>query len=77
VIRMQAHLLPLIGPQRPRPFLHPAGTDPVAGPALAVLHTQPSRDWTVPSLAAAIGVSRATLARRFPPPRSAARPPPT
>jgi AraC-like DNA-binding protein len=41
-------------------------TDPVAGPALAVLHTQPSRDWTVPSLAAAIGVSRATLARRFP-----------
>ena len=66
MIRMQAHLLSLFGPQRPRPFLHPAGTDPVAGPALAVLHTQPSRDWTVPSLAAAIGVSRATLARRFP-----------
>src|SRR5262249_50203603 len=42
-------------------------TDPVAGPALAVLHTQPGRDWTIPSLAAAIGVSRATLARRFPP----------
>jgi len=41
-------------------------TDPVAGPALAVLHTQPGRDWTVPSLATAIGVSRATLARRFP-----------
>src|SRR6185437_16197659 len=41
-------------------------TDPVAGPALAMLHTQPGRDWTVPSLAAAIGVSRATLARRFP-----------
>ena len=41
-------------------------TDPVAGPALAVLHTQPGRDWTIPSLAAAIGVSRATLARRFP-----------
>jgi AraC-like DNA-binding protein len=41
-------------------------TDPIAGPALAVLHNQPGRDWTVTSLAAAIGVSRATLARRFP-----------
>jgi AraC-like DNA-binding protein len=40
--------------------------DPVAGPALAVLHAQPGRDWTVASLAAATGVSRATLARRFP-----------
>jgi hypothetical protein len=40
-------------------------TEPVAGPALAVLHTQPGRDWTIP-LAAATGVSRATLARRFP-----------
>jgi len=41
-------------------------TDPIAGPALAALHTQPGRDWTIPSLATAIGVSRATLARRFP-----------
>src|SRR5215475_13650901 len=41
-------------------------TDPIAGPALAELHTQPGQDWTVASLAAAIGVSRATLARRFP-----------
>ena len=41
-------------------------TDPVAGPALASLHTQPGREWTVDSLAAEIGVSRATLARRFP-----------
>jgi AraC-like DNA-binding protein len=40
-------------------------TDPVARPALAVLHTQPGQHWTVASLAAAIGVSRATLARRF------------
>jgi AraC-like DNA-binding protein len=40
-------------------------TDPVAGPALAVLHSAPGRDWTVDSLAAATGVSRATLARRF------------
>ena len=41
-------------------------TDPVAGPALAALHTQPGHDWTISSLAAATGVSRATLARRFP-----------
>jgi AraC-like DNA-binding protein len=40
--------------------------DPVAGPALTALHGQPGRDWTVDSLAAATGVSRATLARRFP-----------
>ena len=40
-------------------------TDPVAGPALAALHTDPGRDWTADSLAAFIGVSRATLARRF------------
>jgi len=40
-------------------------TDPIAGPALAALHTQPGRDWTIPSLATAIRVSRATLARRF------------
>jgi AraC-like DNA-binding protein len=54
-------------PARPRtPSWLSALTDPVAGPALAVLHTQPGRDWTIPSLAAAIGVSRATLARRFP-----------
>ncbi len=40
-------------------------TDPVAGPALATLHAQPGRPWTVSSLAASTGVSSATLARRF------------
>jgi AraC-like DNA-binding protein len=40
-------------------------TDPVAGPALAALHDDPGRDWTAESLAASIGVSRATLGRRF------------
>jgi AraC-like DNA-binding protein len=40
--------------------------DPVAGPALAAIHNEPGRPWTVDSLAATIGVSRATLARRFP-----------
>jgi AraC-like DNA-binding protein len=39
--------------------------DPVAGPALAAQYTQPGHDWTVASLAAATGVSRATLTRRF------------
>ena len=40
-------------------------TDPVAGPALAALHAQPGRSWTVDSLAASVGVSSATLTRRF------------
>lgn len=40
-------------------------TDPIAGPALAKMHTQPERSWTVDALAAGIGVSRATLARHF------------
>lgn len=40
-------------------------TDPIVGPALARLHTQPGREWTVDSLAADVGASRATLARRF------------
>ena len=40
-------------------------TNPVAGPALATLHAQPGRPWTVSSLAASTGVSSATLARRF------------
>lgn len=40
-------------------------TDPVAGPALAALHAQPGRHWSLELLAATVGVSRATLARRF------------
>lgn len=34
--------------------------------ALAALHAHPERQWTVATLAAEVGVSRATLARRFP-----------
>jgi AraC-like DNA-binding protein len=49
---------------RPASWLS-ALTDPVAGPALAALHAQPGRPWTVASLAASTGVSSATLARRF------------
>ena len=39
--------------------------DPVVGAALRRLHHEPHRPWTVQSLAADVGVSRATLARRF------------
>jgi AraC-like DNA-binding protein len=39
--------------------------DPLTARTLALLHEQPGRNWTVESLAAAVNVSRATLARRF------------
>ena len=39
--------------------------DPVVAGALARIHAQPGASWTVDSLAAAVNVSRATLARRF------------
>ena len=42
-----------------------ASADPVVGHAMRLLQDQPSRAWTVASLASAVGVSRATLARRF------------
>jgi AraC-like DNA-binding protein len=39
--------------------------DPVVGPALRLVHDRPAEPWTVGSMAATVGVSRATLARRF------------
>lgn len=39
--------------------------DPVIGAALDRIHTAPDRAWTVPSLAAEVGLSRAAFARRF------------
>jgi AraC-like DNA-binding protein len=39
--------------------------DPVVGPALRLVHESPAEQWTVGSMAATVGVSRATLARRF------------
>ena len=47
------------------PRWYPAHADPVVGPALRLLHEHPDRPWTVSSLAAAVGASRAALARRF------------
>jgi AraC-like DNA-binding protein len=40
-------------------------TDPVVAAALTAMHTQPERRWALDSLARHIGVSRATLSRRF------------
>lgn len=39
--------------------------DPVVAGALQALHEEPARTWNADSLAAAAGVSRATLTRRF------------
>src|SRR5262245_26336838 len=39
--------------------------DPVVGLALAALHGEPAKVWTVESLARCIGVSRSVLADRF------------
>lgn len=42
-----------------------AQDDPDVGRALALLHREPARTWTVVALADAVGLSRAALARRF------------
>ncbi|MEU3708586.1 AraC family transcriptional regulator [Streptomyces catenulae] len=42
-----------------------AQRDPVVGAALRLLHTEPAAPWTVGALAGRVGVSRATLAKRF------------
>jgi AraC-like DNA-binding protein len=52
-------------PESDAPAWYRAYGDPVVGKALRLLYGSPERRWTVASLAAATGVSRATLARRF------------
>ncbi|NGO73524.1 cupin domain-containing protein [Streptomyces boncukensis] len=52
-------------PEADPPAWFRAQGDPVAGAALRMLHEQPAHAWTVASLAAKVGVSRAGLARRF------------
>lgn len=52
-------------PEAEAPPWFTAQQDPVAGPAVRLLHDHPEEPWTVASLAAAVGVSRAALARRF------------
>lgn len=52
-------------PEGRAPAWYRAQSDPVAGRALRLLHARPAHPWTVAGLAAAVGVSRAALARRF------------
>lgn len=47
------------------PAWYRAHADPVVGRALRLLTDRPADPWTVASLAREVGVSRATLARRF------------
>jgi AraC-like DNA-binding protein len=47
------------------PAWYRAHSDPVVGPTLRLLQTNPGHPWTLPALAAESGVSRANLARRF------------
>jgi AraC-like DNA-binding protein len=52
-------------PEADAPAWYRAHGDPVVGRALQLLHHTPAHPWTVASLAAEVGVSRAALARRF------------
>jgi AraC-like DNA-binding protein len=52
-------------PDAEPPAWYRAHTDPVVGRALRLLQNDPARPWTVATLAAETGVSRAALARRF------------
>jgi AraC-like DNA-binding protein len=52
-------------PDAEAPAWYHANSDPIVGPALRMLQNNPAHPWTVASLAAEIGVSRAALARRF------------
>lgn len=52
-------------PEAAAPAWYRADGDPVVGHALRLLHNNPAHPWTVASLAAKAGVSRAALARRF------------
>jgi AraC-like DNA-binding protein len=52
-------------PDADAPAWYRASADPVVGRAMRMLHNNPAHPWTVASLAAETGVSRAALARRF------------
>lgn len=55
----------LASPDQATPSWYTAQADPVVGSALRLLHDDPAHPWTVATLAARCGVSRAALARRF------------
>jgi AraC-like DNA-binding protein len=48
-----------------RELLARVAADPVVGPALAAMHADPARPWTVADLAAEAGVAAIDLGRRF------------
>jgi AraC-like DNA-binding protein len=52
-------------PEAATPGWYAAHSDPIVGPALRLLQSDSARPWTVASLAAASGSSRAGFARRF------------
>ncbi|MEV0230685.1 AraC family transcriptional regulator [Nonomuraea sp. NPDC050786] len=52
-------------PEAEAPGWYAALGDDVVGPALRAIHDDPSRPWTIASLAAVANVSRTTLAGRF------------
>ncbi len=52
-------------PEAEEPAWYRSQGDPIVGRALRIMHNNPARAWTVASLAAETGVSRAALARRF------------
>ncbi|MEU9087310.1 AraC family transcriptional regulator [Streptomyces sp. NPDC048357] len=55
----------LAAPGSGAPSWYRAQSDPVVGPALRLLHENPAHGWTVEELALKVGVSRASMARRF------------
>lgn len=52
-------------PEAEAPTWYLALADPVVGQALRLLHDHPAHPWSVATIAAKTGVSRAALARRF------------
>ena len=52
-------------PDAGAPAWYRAYGDPVVGPALRMIHNNPSHPWTVAELATEAGSSRAAFARRF------------
>jgi AraC-like DNA-binding protein len=52
-------------PEAEAPGWYTAQSDPVVGRALKMLHHNPAHPWTVSTLAAQTGTSRAAFARRF------------
>ncbi|MBB4933767.1 AraC-like DNA-binding protein [Lipingzhangella halophila] len=52
-------------PEAQTPGWYRAQSDPIVGEALRLIHDDPAQRWTVANLAARVGASRATFARRF------------